>query len=201
MHYHTSYPPTGTHQLFFPAETQAHVAPTRAARKDQSIAILVVARVRRRRSTTSRIDSRRGNRDAQHGNSIDVLSYSGAPRRRRHWANAAQDLQIGKSWRGKPAVFELLVKGANIPSMGAGGLRPGVAARISRTAQAGECSPPSRRSRGSAGTHENVSFSYSAVSQQYVPQRADGSLGPTVFAGWDAVNNQLIATYPNPCGT
>lgn len=32
-------------------------------------------------------------------------------------------------------------------------------------------------------------------------QRPNGSLGASVFAGWNAVNNQLIATYPNPCGT
>lgn len=103
-----------------------------------------------------------------------------------------------------PLLFERLVQGANIPSMELSGRKTGVSSqdflrycfqgvRVSSTQQAD--------SRGSAAPTESVSFSYSAVSQQYVPQRPDGSLGASVFAGWDAVNNQLIATYPNPCGT
>jgi type VI protein secretion system component Hcp len=91
-----------------------------------------------------------------------------------------------------------------IPSMELLGRRTGVSAqdflrycfqgvRVSSTQQAD--------SRGSAAPTASVSFTYGAVSQQYAQQRPNGSLGASVFAGWNAVNNQLIATYPNPCGS
>jgi type VI secretion system secreted protein Hcp len=143
--------------------------------------------------------------DAQHANSIDVLSYTwGAAGGGGSGRPQLQDLQIVKSVDvASPVLFERLVQGANIPSMELLGRKTGASSqdflrycfqgvRVSSTQQAD--------SRGSAAPTESVSFSYNAVSQQYVPQRPDGSLGASVFAGWDAVNNQLIATYPNPCG-
>lgn len=144
--------------------------------------------------------------DAQHANSIDVLSYSwGAAGGGGRGRPQLQDLQIVKNVDvASPLLFQRLVQGANIPSMELLGRRTGVSSqdflrycfqgvRVSSTQQAD--------SRGSAAPTESVSFSYSAVSQQYAPQRPNGSLGASVFAGWNAVNNQLIATYPNPCGT
>jgi type VI secretion system secreted protein Hcp len=35
---------------------------------------------------------------------------------------------------------------------------------------------------------ENVTFAYATVVEAYQQQKADGTLGPTVFGGWDLVN-------------
>jgi type VI protein secretion system component Hcp len=55
-------------------------------------------------------------------------------------------------------------------------------------------------SGGDDGPHENVSFYYTAVSEQYSRQNADGSIAQTVFAGWNATTGALITAYPTSCG-
>jgi type VI secretion system secreted protein Hcp len=55
-------------------------------------------------------------------------------------------------------------------------------------------------SASSSEPNESVSFEYDTFTERYAPLRADGSLGPSVFSGWNATTGDLMTTYPNPCG-
>lgn len=144
--------------------------------------------------------------DAQQAGSIDVLSFSwGATNSRGRGRTQLQDLQIVKNVDvASPVLFERLVQGANVASMELLGRKAGGSSQVFlRYCFQGVrvASIQQADSRNSATPTESVSFSYSAVSEQYAPQKANGTLGATVFAGWNAVSNQLISAYPSPCGT
>jgi type VI secretion system secreted protein Hcp len=145
--------------------------------------------------------------DAKFAKSIDVEAYS--------WAASANsekkgntvnlsDLSISKRVDvASPALFQRLVQGTTIPSVELIARRAGESQLVFLRYCLEDVQVTSIQQAGSGGedsSQENVSFAYAAVSQQYTPQDAKGSGGPSVFAGWNATTGDLIATYPNPCG-
>lgn len=143
--------------------------------------------------------------DAQQADSVDVLSFSwGATNSRGRGRTQLQDLQILKNVDvASPVLFQRLAQGTQISSMELLGRRAGGSSKpfLHYCFQGVQvASIQQADTRDSATPTESVSFSYNAVSEQYAPQNANGSVGSSVFAGWNAVTNQLIASYPSLCG-
>jgi type VI secretion system secreted protein Hcp len=139
-------------------------------------------------------------------NSIEVLAFSwGASRSGPNKKDLhLQELNAVKNVdRTSPPLFGRLAQGARIPSMELLGRKPGDRPLIYlrycfQDVQVASISQGD--SRDSETPTETVSFAYGAASQQYTIQKADGSAGDSVFAGWNATTGQLIAGYPSPCG-
>ena len=146
--------------------------------------------------------------DSKFAKSIDVFSYS--------WAASANsdkkgnkvnlsDLNVSKNVDvASPALFQRLVQGTTIPSVELIGRKAGESQLVFLRYCLQDVRVTSIQQSGSTGgddfSQENVSFAYATFSQQYTPQDAKGSGGPSVFAGWNATTGDLISTYPNPCG-
>ena len=146
-------------------------------------------------------------RDAKFAKSIDVFSYSwGASANSEKKGNRVnlQDLSVSKNVDvASPALFQRLVQGTTIPSVELIARKAGETQLVFLRycfQDAHVTSISDGGSRGGDTPTENVTFGYAAVSEQYTPQDAKGSGGPSVFAGWNATTGDLIATYPDPCG-
>ena len=145
--------------------------------------------------------------DAKFAKSIDVFSYSwGASANSEKKGNRVNlsDLNVAKRVDvSSPALFQRLVQGTTIPSVELIGRKAGETQQVFLRYCLQDVHVTSVQQSGSGGedfAQENVSFAYGTFSQQYTPQDAKGSGGPSVFAGWNATTGELIATYPNPCG-
>lgn len=146
--------------------------------------------------------------DAQQAGSIDVLSFSwgavNAGNRARR--TELKELQIGKNVdSASPPLFQRLAQATQIPSVELIGRRPGERSQVFlrycfQNVQVTSIEVGDSRGSSGGAPSESVNFSYAAVSEQYSQQRPDGSLGATVFAGWNSTTGQLIASYPSPCG-
>jgi type VI secretion system secreted protein Hcp len=151
--------------------------------------------------------------DAKHAKSIDVLSYSwGATRTPTQPGGGASgrpnlgELHIQKRVDvASPLLFRRLAAGESINSIELIGRKAGATqldflrycfqnvqvTSIQHSDAAG----------GSAVPSESVSFFYLVFSEQYSRQNPDGSLGGTVFSGWNSTTGKLINAYPANCGT
>jgi type VI secretion system secreted protein Hcp len=146
--------------------------------------------------------------DSKFAKSIDVQAYSwGASANSEKKGNKVnlQDLSVSKRVDvASPALFQRLVQGTTIPSVELVARKAGESQLVFLRYCLQDVHVTSIQHSGAAGgsdsVDENVSFAYAAVSQQYTPQDAKGSGGPSVFAGWNATTGDLIATYPDPCG-
>jgi type VI secretion system secreted protein Hcp len=145
--------------------------------------------------------------DAKFAKSIDVEAYSwGASANGDRKASKVnlQAMSISKRVDvASPALFQRLVQGTTIPSVELVARKAGETQLVFLRYCLQDVQVTSIQQSGSGGadsSQENVTFAYGAFSQQYTPQDAKGSGGPSVFAGWNATTGDLIATYPNPCG-
>jgi type VI secretion system secreted protein Hcp len=144
--------------------------------------------------------------DAKQAKSIEVLSFSwGASRASTDKKDVRlQDLSILKNVDvASPPLFQRLAQGAPISSMELLGRKSGAEQQIFLRycfQDVQVTSVNQSDSRGSTSPIESVNFAYGAFSEQYTRQDPDGSLGQTVFAGWNATAGQLIVSYPSPCG-
>jgi type VI secretion system secreted protein Hcp len=143
--------------------------------------------------------------DAKMPNAVTPLSYSwGASHAGRNGVPRLGDFSITKRVDfASPQLFQRLVQAQQIPSMelhvrNAGGdqqtflrycFQNVVVSSIQHAGNPADIRPA-----------ENVTFRYTAVTERYFRQNPDGSLGTSVFAGWNATTGQLITTYPDPCG-
>jgi type VI secretion system secreted protein Hcp len=142
--------------------------------------------------------------DAKMQKAIDLQSFSWGASTDKQKAPSLQNLNVVHNVdAASPVLFQRLVQGTTIPSVELIGRKAGEAqfiflrfcfegVRVNSVQQGG--------SSGGDSPNENVSFSYGAVSEQYTQQRADGTSGNTVFAGWNATQGALIQTYPASCG-
>jgi type VI secretion system secreted protein Hcp len=144
--------------------------------------------------------------DAKQAKSIDIESFSwGASANTDKKAGVSlHDLSVTKRvYLASPALFQRLVQGTTISSVELIGRKAGETQLIFLRYCLQDVQVTSQQQSGqSAGdnANENVTFRYGSFSQQYTSQNADGKIGQTVFAGWNATTGELIATYPNPCG-
>jgi type VI secretion system secreted protein Hcp len=150
--------------------------------------------------------------DAKQAKSVDVLSYtwgaSRTPTPPGGGGGAARpelkQLTIEKRVDvTSPPLFRRLAAGQVIPHMELIGRKAGAAQQIFLRYCFQQVQVTSIQHSDAAGSTlptENVSFFYAAVSEQYTRQNPDGSIGQTVFAGWNATSGTLITTYPAPCG-
>jgi type VI secretion system secreted protein Hcp len=150
--------------------------------------------------------------DAKQAKSVDVLSYQ--------WGVTAAPPVSGGGAAGRPQLKELTIQkrvdvasptlfrrlaaGQTIQSMELIGRKSGATQVIFLRYCFQQVHVTSINHSDSTGSGpaptENITFHYNAVSEQYTRQNPDGSLGGTVFAGWNATSGTLISSYPTVCG-
>jgi type VI secretion system secreted protein Hcp len=145
--------------------------------------------------------------DAKQAKSIDVEAFSwgaSATSEKKCGGVSLHDLSVTKRVDlASPALFQRLVQGTNIPSVELIARKAGEVQFIFLRYCLQDVTVTSVQQSGHGSgdnVNENVTFRYGSFSQQYTPQDAKGSGGPSVFAGWNATTGDLIASYPNPCG-
>ena len=143
--------------------------------------------------------------DAKQAKSIDVLEYSwGASVSPDKKGPRLGDLVIKhRVDLASPPLFQRLVTGATIPRAELIARKAGASQFIFLRFCFQNVQVSSIQQSGALGDDaptEEVSFSYGAVSEQYIQQDNTGNIGQTVFAGWNATQGALIQTYPLNCG-
>ena len=152
--------------------------------------------------------------DAKQAKSVDVLSYTWGVSRPPPLAGGGgggegkpdlKELTIRKRVDvASPTLFRRLAAGQVINSMELIGRKPGTTPFIFLRYCFQNVHVTSIEHSDTAGAGaaplEKLTFFYTAVSQQYFRQNPDGSIGQTVFAGWNATSGTLIGQYPTVCG-
>jgi type VI secretion system secreted protein Hcp len=150
--------------------------------------------------------------DAKQAKSIDVVSYT--------WGVSRPPPLSGGGSGGKPdlkqltirkrvdvaspTLFRRLAAGQTINSMELIGRKPGTTPFIFlrycfQNVQVTSINHSDSTGGGSVPT-EDVTFFYTAFSEQYTQQSPSGGIAQTVFAGWNATSGTLIGQYPTVCG-
>jgi type VI secretion system secreted protein Hcp len=151
--------------------------------------------------------------DAKQAKSVDVLSYSWGVSRPPATSSTGgaggkptlKELTIHKRVDvASPLLFRRLAAGQTISSMELIGRKSGASPLIFlrycfQNVQVTSIQQSDATGAGPA-PEEDVTFFYVAVSEQYTRQNPDGSIGQTVFAGWNSNTGVLISTYPTTCG-
>jgi type VI secretion system secreted protein Hcp len=142
--------------------------------------------------------------DAKMAKTVDVLSYSWGVSRATGGQPNLGDFNLAKRVdSASPLLLRRMLQNQAIPSMELLARTAGQTQIIKLKYCFQNVLVKSIQHKGSNGddaTLEEVSFAYTSVTESYTKQNTDGTLAPSVFAGWNSTSGTLIQSYPGSCG-